>query len=76
MFVALGAAAPPAHGFVMQRTAMPAAMQSVAMPAIIVPPTPDEAELLAAGLPCQPAGLGEMHTVQLIDLDGEVGGGK
>lgn len=54
---------------------MAAAMQSVATPAIFVRPTQEEATLLAAGLPCQPAGLGEIHTVQLIDLDQAVSGG-
>ena len=58
-----------------QVAATPAAMQAVAMPSVVVPPTPSEQEALAAGLPCTPIGLGEMHTVQLVDLSDSVSGG-
>ena len=52
----------------------PAKMQSITMPPIIVHPSSEEQEALAAGLPCEMVGLGEAHTVQLVDLSGSVGG--
>lgn len=52
----------------------PAKMQTIMMPPIVMPPTLEEQEMLAAGVHCSLVGLGEAHTVQLIDLSGSVGG--